>query len=138
MKNIGETKEAGQAGLRNRPPSPTRSGLLRRTFLIAFVLVSGGLITGGVIELYYRYLETMDTIAMLQGEMARSAAFKIRQFVRDIEKTLRATPQSRENVRGGLSDAYRFQLLKMMKITPAITTMVVIGEDGKEMWKSVV
>ena len=34
-------------------------GLLRRTFIIALVLVSGGLITSSAVELFFRYRESV-------------------------------------------------------------------------------
>ena len=68
-------------------------GLLRRTFLIALVLVSGGLITSSAVELFFRYRESVEGIWSLQREMARGAAFEIQQFVRDIEHTMWAATQ---------------------------------------------
>jgi len=108
------------------------SRLLRRTFAIALLLVSGGLITSGLIELYFRYRESVESIGALQAEMARGAAFKIQQFVRDIEKTLRGAAQTREIVETGLTEAYRFDLTKLLKNTPAITEVTVVGPSGRE------
>ena len=42
--------------------------------------------------------EIVHALEALQREMAQGAAFKIQQFVRDIEKTLRATTQTPEIV----------------------------------------
>ncbi len=82
-----------------------RSGgrLLRRTFIIALVLVSGGLLTSGAVELFFRYRESVEGIWALQREMAQGAAFKIQQFVQDIEKTLRASTQTPDIVTAGLT-----------------------------------
>src|SRR5262245_66609610 len=72
--------------------SARRGGrLVRRTFLIALALVCGGLLTSGVVELFFRYRESVEAIGALQREMAQGAAFKIQQFVQDIERTLRAS-----------------------------------------------
>src|SRR5262245_28521019 len=80
-------------------PGRKSSGrLLRRTFLIAFLLVSGGLLTSGAVELFFRYRESVESIGALQREMAQGVAFKIQQFVQDIEKTLRASTQTPEMV----------------------------------------
>src|SRR5512134_3253459 len=103
--------------------------LLRRTFLIAFLLVSGGLLTSGAIELFFRYRESIEAIGTLQREMAQGVAFKIQQFVRDIEKTLRATTQTPEIVTAGLTEAYRFQLIKLLRVAPAITTAIALDSD---------
>ena len=109
--------------------------LLRRTFVIALVLVSGGLISSGVLELFFRYRESVETIEALQREMAQGAAFKIQQFVRDIEKTLRASTQAQEIIASGLTEAYRFELIKLLKVAPAITEAVALDADGHERLK---
>ena len=106
------------------------SGLLRRTFIIALVLVSGGLITSSAVELFFRYRESVEAIWSLQRELARGAAFEIQQFVRDIEHTLWAATQTPDIVAAGLTEAERFQLDKLLKVTPAITTAVALDAPG--------
>jgi signal transduction histidine kinase/HAMP domain-containing protein len=109
--------------------------LLRRTFVIALVLVSGGLLTSGAVELFFRYRESVQAIEALQREMAQGAAFKIQQFVRDIEKTLRASTQAQEIITAGLTEAFRFELIKLLKVAPAITEAVALDADGRERLK---
>ena len=75
--------------------------LVRRTFLIALALVCGGLLTSGGVELVFRYRESVEAIGARQREMAQGAAFKIQQFVQDIEQTLRASTQTQEIVTAG-------------------------------------
>jgi signal transduction histidine kinase len=121
---------------RRAPSRDEGSGrLLRRTFLIAFLLVSGGLLTSGAVELFFRYRESIEAIGALQREMAQGVAFKIQQFVQDIEKTLRATTQTPEIVTDGLTEAYRFQLIKLLRVAPAITTATALDADGHEQLK---
>ena len=67
--------------------------------------------------------------------MAQGAAFKIQQFVQDIEKTMRASTQTPDIVAAGLTEAYRFQLSKLLKVTPAITTATVLDTNGRELIK---
>ena len=117
------------------PGSKGSGRLLRRTFVIALVLVSGGLLTSGVVELFFRYRESVEAIEALQREMAEGAAFKIQQFVRDIEKTLRASTQAQEIIAAGLTEAYRFELIKLLKVAPAITEAVALNADGRERLK---
>jgi Cache domain len=110
-------------------------GLLRRTFIIALVLVSGGLITSSAIELFFRYRESVEGIWSLQREVARGVAFETQQFVRDIEHTLWAATQTPDIVAAGLTEAYRFQLDKLLKVAPAITTAVALDATGRERLK---
>jgi len=117
-------------------PGARHSGrLVRRTFLIALVLVCGGLLTSGVVELVFRYRESVEAIGALQREMAQGAAFKIQQFVQDIEHTLRASTQTQEIVTAGLTEPYKFELLKLLKVTPAITELVALDASGRERLK---
>jgi signal transduction histidine kinase len=55
--------------------------------------------------------------------------------VQDIEKTLRASTQTPEIVTGGLTEAYRFQLIKLLRVAPAITTATAVDADGREQFK---
>ena len=88
--------------------------LVRRTFVIALVLVSSGLLAGGTVELFLRYRESVESIWVLQREMAQGAAFKIQQFMQEIEKTMRASTQTQDIIGAGLTEAYRFQLIKLL------------------------
>ncbi len=114
---------------------PGRGRLVRRTFIIALILLSSGLIAGGSVELYLQYRETAQSIWLLQSEMAQGAAFKIHQFVQQIETIMLASTQTPDIIGSGLTDAYEFQLLKLLKIVPAITTIVAVDEQGQERYK---
>ena len=130
-------KLAGRQYSGARSARPTKGGrLLRRTFGVALILVSAGLVTSGALELAFRYREIVTSINALQLEMAKAAAFKIQQFVHDIEKTMRATTQTQETVASGLSSAIQFDLIKMMKVTPAITTVIAADNAGREITKA--
>jgi class 3 adenylate cyclase len=114
----------------------TRGGrLVRRTFVIALVLVSSGLLVGGAVELYLRYNESVENISVLQREMARGAAFKIHQFVQEIENMMRASTLTPDIVGEGLTEAYEFELIKLLKVVPSITTVVALNSDGHEQFK---
>ncbi len=133
MNNTSTTDESAQSQSGHATPGRKGGGrLLRRTFIIALVLVSGGLITSSVVELYFRYRESVEGIEALQREMAQGAAFKIQQFVQDIRKTMRASTQTQEIVTSGLTDAFRFELIKLLKIAPAITEVTALNSDGRE------
>jgi signal transduction histidine kinase len=117
------------------PADAASSRLVQRTFLIALVLVSGGLLTSGALELYLSYRESAEAIGALQREMAQGAAFKIQQYVQDIEKTLRARTFTPEIVMSGLTESYKFELLKLLKLAEPVTDAVVTDADGRELFK---
>jgi signal transduction histidine kinase len=135
----------------NHPPLPRQSArrgsllsafslqgsgrLLRRTFLVAMLLVSSGLLTSGAIELIFRYRESVVSIQTLQQEMAQSAAFKIQQYVDNLTHTLRTVSQTEALVTNGITDQYRFQLLKLLRVSFAITTASALDDTGREALK---
>jgi hypothetical protein len=47
-----------------------RGRLVRHYFATSLVLIGGGLIVSGLVELYFSYHDTRDHIALLQQEMA--------------------------------------------------------------------
>ena len=51
--------------------------LVRHYLLISVVLISGGLLTSGVVELYFGYRDGREHLARLQHEVTAGAAFKI-------------------------------------------------------------
>ncbi|MBI3325556.1 MAG: GAF domain-containing protein, partial [Nitrospinae bacterium] len=135
MRDSFSAKDLAQS--QSTGPARGSSGgrLLRRTFVIALLLVSAGLITSAAVELFFRYQESVEIIGALQREMAQGAAFKIQQFVQDIEKTLRASTQVQEIVVAGLTESYRFELIKLLKVAPAITEATALDADGHEQLK---
>ncbi len=111
---------AGGGGLR----------LVRGYFLIFVLVISGGLITSGLVEIYFRYFENLEQIGLLQREVALGASFKIEQFVQEIERTIRGVTKSREIVVRGLTPKYKFELRKLLLIAPPITEAVAIDDAG--------
>jgi len=107
-----------------------RGRLMRDYFLISVLLVGSGLVTSGAIEIYYRYLESQETLALLQREVAAGAAFKIENFVQDIHSTLRGATRSREIAPKGLTKDFRFELEKLLLIAPSITEAIALNDDG--------
>jgi signal transduction histidine kinase len=116
--------------IQNKRPGQKHSRLVRHYFLISLVLISGGLITSGVSELYFRYRESAADLVRLQQEITSGAASKIEQFVQEIERTTRGAAKSREITEKGLSPEYRFELRRLLVIAPAITEAVAFDSDG--------
>ncbi|HTM10128.1 MAG TPA: ATP-binding protein [Verrucomicrobiae bacterium] len=111
---------------RTRP----RGRLARDYFLISVVLVGGGLISSGLVEIYFRYQESREQLAIYQREVATSAAFKIERFVQEIHNTLKGATRSREIAPKGLTADFRFELEKLLLIAPAVTEAVALDEKG--------
>jgi adenylate cyclase len=97
---------------------------------------AGALMVSAAVELVLRYRENVDAVVALQQEMAQGAAFKIRQFIGDIEKSMRSSALSAEAVATGrLSGSFRFELLKLLKTTPAVSSATALDRRGSEVAK---
>ncbi len=107
-----------------------RGRLVRHYFYISLILIGGGLITSGILEIYFHYLESREQLALLQQQVASGAAFKIEQFIKQIEAAMKATSKSREIAEKGLSPGYRFELKRLLFIAPAITEAVALDIQG--------
>jgi signal transduction histidine kinase len=107
-----------------------RERLVRDYFLISVLLIGGGLIASGLIEIYFRYQESRDQLARLQKEVASGAAFKIEHFVQEIHNVLKGATKSRDIAPKGLTPDFRFELEKLLLITPAVTEAVALNEEG--------
>jgi signal transduction histidine kinase len=129
---ISETIENLKSKIRNLIPSrgPRRGRLVRHYFFISVILISGGLITSGAVEIYFRYQESRENLALFQQEVAAGAAFKIERFIQEIERTMRGATKSREIAPKGLAPEYRFELEKLLLIAPSITEVVAMDIEG--------
>jgi signal transduction histidine kinase len=112
------------------PGERRRGRLVRDYFLISVLLIGGGLTTSGLIEIYYRYEESQEQLALLQKEIAAGAAFKIEHFVQEIHNTLKGATRSRDIAPRGLTPEFRFELEKLLLIAPAVTEAMALDEKG--------
>ena len=110
--------------------APRRERLMRDYFLISVVLIGGGLITSGLVEIYYRYHESRDQLGRLQKEIAAGAASKIENFVQEIHNILKGATKSRDIAPKGLTAEFRFELEKLLLIAPAVTEAVALNDTG--------
>jgi signal transduction histidine kinase len=109
-----------------------RGRLVRHYFLISVFLISGGLITSGLVEIYFSYQQSREQLAILQQEVANAAAFKIEQFIQDIEIALRTATRSHEIALKGITPEYKFELKRLLFMTRAITEAVAFDDQGTE------
>jgi len=107
-----------------------RGRLVRHYFFISVLLIGSGLITSGLVEIYFRYQESIEHLALLQQEVTAGAAFKIERFIQEIQRTMKGATRSREIAPKGLTPEYRFELEKLLLIEPSITEALALAEDG--------
>jgi signal transduction histidine kinase len=94
------------------------------------MLIGGGLIASGLLEIYFRYYESQEEVAREQGEVASGAVLKIAQFILEVEGQIKAATVSRDIAHKGLSPEYRFELKKLLSIAPAISEVVALDAHG--------
>ena len=104
--------------------------MLRHYFVISVLLIAGGLITSGLLEIYFRYHESREHLALLERQAATVAAVKIERFIRDVETAMKAASKGPSIAQGRLSSNYKFELKRLLFLTPAITEAVAIDRDG--------
>src|SRR5689334_4204256 len=110
-----------------------RRGQLFRKYVVLFVaLVSGALITSGLIELYFSYQENQAALVALQREKAAGAGAKIEQFIREIEHLLGGAVQAPVVAAGVPPEQRRNDLLRLLRQAPAITELSYIDGQGQE------
>lgn len=106
--------------------------LVRHYFFVSVILIGGGLIASGTVEVYFRYHESQEHLGLLQKEAAAVAALKIERFSQDVATAIKAATKSPEVVARGLSPDYRFELQRLLHLSPAIDEAVVLDAHGKE------
>lgn len=107
-----------------------RGRLVRHYFILSAILIGGGLITSGLLEISFRYKESQEQIALLHQEVTAGTAFKIERFIQDLEGTIRAATKSREIIRKGLTPEYKFELEKLLTIARPITEVMALDAQG--------
>src|SRR5262245_58782065 len=104
--------------------------LVRYYFLVSMLLIAGGLIASGLLEIYFRYHESREHVALLQKEAAAVAAVKIEKFIHEVETAMRSAARGRDIGREGIASDYRFEIKRLLYLTPAIAEVVVLNTDG--------
>jgi len=107
-----------------------RGRLVRQYFFIFITLIGGGMIASGLLEIYFRYYESQEQIALVQAEVATGAALKIAQFILEIEGHMKTATLSRDIANRGFSPAYKFELMKLLYTVPAITEVRALDHNG--------
>ena len=107
-----------------------RGRLMRDYFLISALLVVGGLVTSGAVEIYFSYIESREQLALVQKEIAAGAAAKIERFVQEIQNIMRGATKSPTIAPERLTSEFRLELEKLLLIAPAVTEVIVFNEQG--------
>ncbi len=110
--------------------SRRRERLVRSYFFASVILIAGGLISAGLLEIYFRYEEGLEQVGLMQQDAANGAALRIERFIQDIATTMTAATKSAEINSPEISKEYEFELKRLLFLAPAITEAVALDTDG--------
>ena len=107
-----------------------RERLVRNYFFILVILIAGGLISAGLLEIYFRYIEGLEQVGSTQQDAASGAALRIERFMQDIATTMKAATKSADLSPLRISKEYEFELKRLLFLAPAITEAVALDSSG--------
>jgi two-component system, NtrC family, sensor kinase len=108
-----------------------RGRLFRKYVVLFAILVSGALLTSGLVELYFSYRENLAALVALQREQAAGAAARIEAFVRDIERQVGWASQGQVGTRQTIEQR-RFEFIRLQRQAPAVTEVSQLDPQGRE------
>jgi HAMP domain-containing protein len=105
---------------------------LQQYIVILVLLVSGGLVTSGALEVMFSYQDTLTGILAVQREKASSAALRIEQFVLNEEQHVRyAVPQPWSAPTTSLDQRLE-QYQQLLRQSAAVSEVSYIDPTGRE------
>ena len=111
-----------------------RGRLFWKYVVLFAILVSGALLTSGLVELYFSYRENLAAVVALQREQAAGAAARIDAFVRDIERQVGWASQGQVGTRQTVEQR-RFEFIRLQRQAPAVTEVSQLDTAGREQLK---
>ena len=99
---------------------------------LVVALLSVALIVSGALQTWSSHRDRQAALEALQREKAQAAAVEVSRFTEDILRsldwvTLSVAPSASADVQ-----QRRFEFLKLLRLEPAITTVTLVGADGRE------
>ncbi len=110
----------------------SRGRLFRKYALLLGALVSGALLTGGLVELFFSYREHKTVLLSLQREKALAAAARIEQFIRDIERQMTWALRPEWSSGAATPEERRVEYQRLLRQAPAITELSALDASGAE------
>jgi signal transduction histidine kinase len=106
--------------------------LFRKYLLLFVILISGALLTSGLLESYFAYQEHKTALVRLQRATALAAAAKIEQFVTQIQHQIDWTTRPQSGTPEAVLNQRRFDYFWFLRHVTAITEISQLDASGKE------
>ena len=115
-----------------RSLSTHRGKLFKKYMAIFVILVSGALLTSGLIEIYFSYQENKAALISIQREKALAASSKIKQFIEEHERKISWLARSPWVTRAVEPNQKRIEYLRLLHQYPAVTSIRYLDSSGLE------
>ena len=109
-----------------------RRHIFRKYMFLFVTVVSGAMLASGLMEVYFSYQENKAALVRIQREKALSAASKIGQFVKEIERMISWVVPSLRSARAANHDQWRIDFLRLLRNVPAVTEVRYLDSSGRE------
>jgi hypothetical protein len=107
-----------------------RERLVRDYFFFSAILLAGGLISSGLVEIYFRYQENLEQLTVAQQDAAVGTSLKIERFIQGVATSMKAATKSRDIAPDRISPIYEFELKRLLFLEPAITEAAALDGHG--------
>ena len=109
-----------------------RGSLFWKYVIPIVLLVSGGLLTSGGLEIYFSLQENKAALSTLQEEKASAAARQIEAFIKEIERQIAWAAQVPAGLQAAPLEQRRLDYLRLLRQAPAVTEISLLDSQGKE------
>jgi class 3 adenylate cyclase len=114
------------------PSAKPRSHLFRKYALLISTLVSGVLIVGGMVEIYFSYQENKAALLLIQQARAKAAATVISRFAKEIESQVGWTMHAAFLPNEEALEQRKLDFLRLLRQAPEITEVAYVDGSGRE------
>jgi signal transduction histidine kinase/CheY-like chemotaxis protein len=108
-----------------------RSIAVRYAVLVA-ALLAVALIVSGALAIWSSHRDRQAIAESLQRDKARTAAVAVGRFLEDVQRSLQWATLSVPIAGGASPEQQRLELIKLLRLEPAITTVTLIDAKGAE------
>jgi signal transduction histidine kinase len=109
-----------------------RQRLFRKYVVVLVLLVSGALLTSGIVQLVFNYQENQAALVAVQREKAAGAAGRIEAFVEEIQRVMAGAVATPATTGALLIEQQRTDLLRLLRQAPAILEVSILDGSGRE------
>lgn len=125
-------RQGEQAGARMAFWQRFRGQLYRKYAVYFVVLVTAALLASGLSGMYFSHRENVATLVTLQREKAAAVAYKIEQYIKEIERQIGGTVLPQAATGASLLEQRRLDYLRLLRQAPAITEISLLDSLGRE------